>query len=74
MSDGEVKAWTHDYVIDNLADPIIDGEVDIPEDLVEILALWGPDGMELCKEYMRSLTVGSRNVRKKGCRRWTTSS
>ncbi len=66
MSDGEVKAWAHDYVIDNLADPIIDGEVDIPEDLEEILALWGPNGRELCKKYLDDDSIGSRNAKKRG--------
>lgn len=69
MSDDEVEEWARDYCQYEIASDIINGEVDIPEDLEEILALWGPNGRELCEEYMRSLTVGSRNAKGRRFRR-----
>lgn len=63
MSDGEVGEWAKDYVLDELADRIIDGEIYIPSDLEDIIDLWGPDGMELCEDYLNGGAVGSRNAR-----------
>lgn len=69
MDDEEYEKWCIEYVMDKLADDIIRGEIEVSNDLQEILALWGPDGMELCKEYMRSRTVGSRNAKGRRFRR-----
>lgn len=60
-----------DAVMDNLADDIIGGRVDIPSDLKDVLALWGPNGLKLCEQYMSSNPIESHNIRKKGARfRW----
>ena len=69
MDDDGYEAWCVEYVLDNMADDIICDKISISKDLEEILALWGPDGMELCKEYMRSHSVGSRNAKGRGFRR-----
>lgn len=45
------------------ADRIIDGEIGIPSELEDILELWGPDGMELCEDYLNGGAVGSHNAR-----------
>ncbi len=74
MYDSDVEEWARDYCLDNLADDIINGEFDIPEDLEGILTLWGPNGWELCKKYLDDGSIGSRNAKKRGRFRWTTSS
>ena len=75
ISVADVDEMAFDYVTTTwFVDSIIDGEVDVPSDLEDIIALWGPDGAELCEDYLYVKTLGSRNARKKGCRRWTTSS
>ncbi len=50
------------YVLRNLADDILDGKVDIPEELEEILTLWEPGNIELCKKY---LPAKSRNAKRR---------
>ncbi len=67
ISVADVDEMAFDYVTTTwFVDSIIDGEIDVPSDLEDIIALWGPGGMELCEEYMRSRTVGSRNAKKRG--------
>lgn len=64
LSDEEAGDMGIYYVTSsNFADRIIDGEIDIPSELEDIIDLWGPDGMELCEDYLNGGAVGSRNAR-----------
>lgn len=51
MYQHQYEVWCIDTIVREYSDGIIDGEIEVPAQLRALLALWGPDGLELSRQY-----------------------
>ncbi len=51
MTQPQYETWCIDTIFSEYSDGIIDGEIEVPAQLRALLALWGPDGLELSRKY-----------------------